>query len=116
MAKRVTAAQLDRWRQIEAQRKDLAAKVKALDTEAKQIAKAASDDLAATGKQSAKRGDYLLTWKMGRASVAWKGEFIRVAGAEAAEKLANEAPPTRSLQITFPTGKDAAKCPGSKTS
>lgn len=99
---RVTATELDKYRALETEAAELSARAATLKREAKVIATKAEADLEATGKPSVKRGGYLLKWADGRASIAWKTEFVRVAGAEAADKLAKDAPKKRSLDIIPP--------------
>ncbi len=77
---------------LKSQSKAIEDRIKAIDAEAKA-------DLEATGKDRCTRGDFLLTWVKGRASVAWKAHFLRIAGKDEAAKLAKEAKPTRALSI-----------------
>jgi hypothetical protein len=100
---RITAAKLDRYRELETEATELAGRAATLRREAKTILDEAEADLIATGKTEAKRGGYLLRWKMGRASIAWKNEFVRVAGAEAADQLSKAAPEKKSLEVIAPT-------------
>lgn len=99
---RVTAADLSRYQSLEAEAAELAARASTLRREAKTIVDKATEDLEGTGKPTAKRGGFLLRWKVSRGSVAWKTEFVRIAGAEAADELTKSAPERRSLEIIAP--------------
>lgn len=99
MAK-VKNADLLRLEEINAEVKDLASKADALKREAKAIEAKAAEDLKSTDKDTAKRGEFLLSWIEKNGSVSWKSEFVKVAGADAAKKLSDDAPKSKALQIT----------------
>lgn len=99
---RITKERLDRRRKLVAEKLDLDRRSRALETEIKQIDSDAAADLKATGKDSVRRGGYLLTWKDGRPSIQWKSEFVRIAGAEAANRITADAPRPKKLDIVAP--------------
>jgi hypothetical protein len=77
-----------------------------LEREARTLAKENElfrDDLEAAldaaGKTSLTRGPHEAGFEESRAAIAWKTEFIRVAGADAASELAAAAPSKRKLVI-----------------
>lgn len=99
---RITKTSLDRWRQLQADKKELERKARALDVEAKAIEASAKADLESSGKDHINRGGYRIAWVEGRASIAWKNEFVDKLGAEAAAEIAAKAPVKKSMLITPP--------------
>lgn len=99
MAK-VTNANLLRLEVIEAELKQLGSQEDALKREAKAIVDKAQEDLKSTKKETAKRGEFMLSWIEKNGSVSWKSEFVKVAGSEAAKKLNDAAPKKKSVVIT----------------
>ena len=89
--------------------RDLVAEASALESRARklrsrqsQIDAIAQAALEKSGKQTIKRCGFTIAWIAGRALVAWKDEFIRACGVEAADSLAANAPAKPKLQITPP--------------
>lgn len=80
---------------------ELESRARKLRQRVAQIEAIAEAELVDSEKQSIKRCGHLLAWAEGRATVAWKDEFIRVAGVEAADELAKNAAPKPKLQITL---------------
>lgn len=96
---RITPARLDRLFEINAELAKTKKEMRSLETEAKQIFTDAEADLRETDRDQAKRGEYLLVWKVKRAAVAWAQEFIRECGADKANALKAATPETKSLDI-----------------
>lgn len=100
---KLTAELLQERSRVVAEASELESKARKLRARQSQIDEIAEAELAKSGKSSIKRcGGWLLTWITGRATVAWRDEFIRIAGAEAADKLTAAAKPKPKLQITPP--------------
>jgi len=87
---------------------DLEERRKTLEREARQLGKQSgeiADRLLAYARahggkgQSIVRSGYVLAVVIGRGSVPWKQEFVRVAGLDAAEALIAAAPPVEKLSV-----------------
>lgn len=102
MAARIKPDDLAEYGRLIQEAADLESRARSLRRGARQIAERAEADLAATGRDSVRRGGYTLCWIEGRASVRWKDEFIRVAGADEAARIQADLDPPRRLQITPP--------------
>lgn len=76
------AATLQEWYERDQRRKDLEREARQLAAENAVMAKDLQAALIAAGRTEIARGEYRAGLVDGRATVAWKEEFIRVAGAE----------------------------------
>lgn len=99
---RVTKEQLEHRAQLLKEASELSSRAKTLREEATQIEELAASDLESSGRDTTKRGGFTLVWDEKRGSVAWKQEFIRVAGAEQADRLTQSAEVKRTIKIVAP--------------
>lgn len=100
--KKLTAEKLKRRADLDAEARQLESRARTLRKEQSQIDKLCEDELLGSGRDSIRRSGYTIAWTAGRAVVRWRDEFIRVAGSDAADELAQSATPSKKLQITAP--------------
>jgi hypothetical protein len=103
MSNKLTSELLQERSDVSKEASELESRARKLRARQAQIDTIAEAELTKSGKSSIKRcGGWLLTWITGRSTVAWREEFIRVAGADEADRLAAAATPKPKLQITPP--------------
>jgi hypothetical protein len=109
MAKKTTSARppsremLARFCQLREQKRELDAQVRVVEAELYSLHEACMAFLVDRGTRTARVAKYHLLLADGQAVVRWKDEFIRVAGADAAAKVAKAALRARRLEITAPS-------------
>ncbi|WP_417745154.1 hypothetical protein [Rosistilla oblonga] len=96
---RVTKAQLLRLNEAISRKQKLDSESRALESEIKQLRTVAMEDLRSTGKSSCKRSGFILRFGSVKARVSWKDEFIRTAGIEKANDLANNVGLVQTIEI-----------------
>jgi hypothetical protein len=96
---KVSAETIAEYLSLTRERRELEQRARALKTRTDPIHAALTETLSAAGKGSIVRYGYRLTFVRGKASVAWKEEFVRVAGADEADRLLKEATPSRTLDV-----------------
>ncbi len=102
-ATKLTAELLSERNQIASKASGLESMARRLRSRLEQLDEVIEAELVKSKKSSIKRcGGWLLAWVNGQAKVSWKDEFIRIAGVEAADKLAKEAKPKLKLKVTPP--------------
>lgn len=109
-APRVTTKDLERYYELDEQRKSLARQAKdleALQEELKVKFEAFVRVKGGPERAYAFASGHRLSILEKRESVGWKGEFLRVAGPEEAERLVREAPMKEVLQIEPPKKEPA---------
>lgn len=91
--------ELARYCELRERKRLLESEARGLETEINQLADVATSYLEEIEKNAATVHGYRVTLEEGRAYVAWKDEFVRVAGADAAVKIAKDAlrPPMLSI-------------------
>lgn len=100
MADTLTRKDLLRYLELDAKRLALNREAKALEREQDLIEPKIKDAIRTDGKKGALfKWGYNLLLTMVRGQVKWKDEFIRVAGAEEASKVAENPPDRESLVI-----------------
>lgn len=90
---------LERYWRLDQRRRELERQARQLKAEADLLGRDIEAFLEQSGRQQLRRGDYLARWVETRAPVAWKQEFIRIAGAEEAIRLSLAAPWVRRLEV-----------------
>lgn len=98
---KLTAPMCARLMWLRARRRKLESEVRALQAEEHPIADCALAFLEATGKQSAKRGEFIASEKLGNAYPKWKDAFVDAMGSEAAKAVQDAAPRSVSIEITL---------------
>lgn len=93
---------LERFCHLRQQKRGLDAQVRAVEAEMYSIHEACMAFLVSRGTRAAKVAKYHLLIAEGQSVVRWKDEFIRVAGADAAAKVAKAAVRAQKLEITPP--------------
>lgn len=101
MAITISREDLDEYREINTERKELDRRSRALAKRCKQVEAQVLEQLQDAGKTSAKRFDYTLTLTDGRPSVKWQDQFILVAGPDEAQRLIAEADTPQKAVITW---------------
>lgn len=104
--KRVTPAQLKRYQTLQREASDLGRRMRAALAEAALIKALAVTDLKASGRATISRGG----WRVelvddGKVAIKWKDAYVDACGAEAAAKLAEDAPAKQKLTVTPPPEK-----------
>lgn len=96
----VTRAELDRYVQIDAERKRLNREADLLKAQQEELGNKLRQFCRVQGGDalSVERSGYRLSISHVKGSVAWKQEFVRVAGVEAAERIAIAAPLREQLE------------------
>lgn len=103
---KITRKDLDRYWQLEEQRKALEQQARTLKAAAKALEDQFKQALEEAGIREHVVADYRVALVEGRPSVSWKTQFIRVAGAEAAQKLLEHA--VRPIQVAISKVASAA--------
>lgn len=101
-APKITAEQLQRWLELDQERKDLERKARLLARDQELISLALDAALQAAGVDKAKRGDAEVHYVDGRINVSWKDEFLKLAGPEkaaAVQAAAASQPPPKKIQV-----------------
>lgn len=96
---RLTIKLLDRREELIAANTELAAKIDANKREISTIDELATAALDAADGVAFNRGRHTVAYASKKRSVSWKTEFVRVAGADAAAKLRENAGTVRRLKI-----------------
>jgi hypothetical protein len=99
---KITREELDEYARLNTERKAIDKQSRTLASRCKQIEAAVEEQLIADGKNACKRYGYQLALVEGRASIAWKDEFIRECGSEKVAALQAAAPITTKVTITAP--------------
>jgi len=98
---KLTAPMCARLMWLRTRRRKLESEVRAIEAEANPIADCALAFLEANDKQSAKRGDYIASEKIGNAYPKWKDAFVDAMGSDAAQAVQDAAPRSVSIEITL---------------
>lgn len=98
-AERLTKEALKRYRELRDKKSAIEREARTIGKELDQIAELCLAELTSAGKDSIRRHGFQLSLVEGRATVAWKDEFIRVAGAEEANLIQASATPTKRLEV-----------------
>lgn len=98
----VTLQELERFAELEERRKQADREARNLGKEIAQLRRKFEAAMQADGKQAATRYGFRLVFVEGRPRVAWKDEFIRIAGSESADQLMADAPRPAKLEVTAP--------------
>lgn len=96
---RLTVANCARFLELKQERLELERQARALATEERQLAELMLIHTRAAGGML-KKGKLKLAIEQKPGSVSWKSEFIRVAGADAANKLIAAAPVGERLVVS----------------
>ncbi len=98
---RVTAPLIGTYLSLQDERRELARKVSALERREKPIQQALIAHIQAEGgkARTCTKGKYTLSLEDAPGSVSWKAEYVKLKGAEAAEKLQAKAPLRAALVI-----------------
>lgn len=99
---RVTAADLIRRDELLAAIAIRRREANTMAGEVREIEDTAAADLAASGRESIRRGGRVITTADGRISIPWKKEFVAAMGAEAAAAVEAAAEPKPKLVIGPP--------------
>ena len=102
MAQKLTADLLAERNELDAEARKLESRARTLRKKQSQIDDIAKAELTKAGRDSIRRAGYTLAYVDGRAVVRWRDEFVRVAGADAADELSQNATPSKRLQVTAP--------------
>ena len=103
MAIKISREDLDEYARLNGERRALERQARTLGERCKEIEAAVLQQMKASGKQIAKRYDYTLALIDGRATVAWKDEYIKAFGIEAATELQSQAVAPQKVTITAPS-------------
>ena len=95
----ITAMKLERWFELNKKRQELEREARALEKEKDLLSVEFEADLIAADKDSLVRGKYRVALIDGRPTVAWKDEFVRGLGAEAANLLVQSAPVKKRVVV-----------------
>lgn len=87
----ITREELEEYQLLNAERKSLERKAKALEEREKMIIAKAHAELTASGRNQIQRFGFGLILEAGRANVPWKEAFIKECGPAAANKLSEAA-------------------------
>jgi hypothetical protein len=96
---KLTAPMCARLMWLRTRRRKLESEVRAISAEEHPIADCALAFLEANDKQSAKRGDYIASEKIGNAYPKWKDAFVDAMGSDAAQAVQDAAPRSVSIEI-----------------
>ena len=97
-----TKAQLQRYVELRAKKRELDAQVRAIESEMYTTHELCMEYLEAKRTKSAKLHRFTLSLADGQSIVKWKDEFIRVSSAEEAAKISAAAPRAQRLEVTAP--------------
>lgn len=97
---KISRGLIERLNYLAAQRKQLQSESRAIAVEEKQLLAAAMNWMNSRDLQTVKKFGSRLTIENVATYPAWKQEFIRVAGAEAADALSKATTPKQRLVIT----------------
>ena len=95
----ITKDQIEEFVKLEEERKALEQKARALGKRTSALADHFKAHLEAKKKTAITRSGYRITLVDGRPSVAWKDEFIKVAGPLAADDLLKSAPVSKRVDV-----------------
>lgn len=95
----ITEEQLARWFDLNARRATLEKEARTLKSEMDKISAEVMAALEAAGRTEMSRGNYAAEVRPGPAFVAWKEEFLKVAGAEAAAQVQKKAEPSQRFSV-----------------
>jgi hypothetical protein len=98
---KLTAPMCARLMWLRTRRRKLESEVRAIAAEEHPIADCALAFLEANDKQSAKRGDYIASEKIGNTYPKWKDAFVDAMGSDAAQAVQDAAPRSVSIEITL---------------
>lgn len=99
---KVTREELWRFLELETKRKEVDRQSRNLAREISQLKTHFEQCMRDDDKESVVRYGFRLTFVDGRPKVSWKDEFIRVAGAEAADDVLADAPRPPKLEVSAP--------------
>ncbi|MFO0939832.1 MAG: hypothetical protein U0930_03615 [Pirellulales bacterium] len=98
-----TKAQLERFVELRAKKRELDAQIRAIESEMYTVHEACVEYLEDKGVASAKLHRFTISLNDGQTIVKWKDEFIAVAGAEKAAEISASAPRAKRLEVVAPT-------------
>lgn len=101
-APKITAEQLERWLELDRERKQLEQRARLLKRDQELLNDVFDVALKAAGLEKLKRGHCQVQYVDGQVSVSWKDEFMRFAGAEKLAEVAQAAadkPPPKKIQV-----------------
>lgn len=101
-ARKPKKAELARYCELRERKRKLESEARSLETEINQLSDLAMSYLEEIDKNVATIHGYRVAIEEGRAYVAWKDEFVRVAGSDAAAHLSTNAPRPPKLTILAP--------------
>lgn len=96
----ITPADCQKWIDLEARRLELEREARKAESDRDLLSKQFQAYLDEMGATSLKRGKFDIAIVDGRPSVAWKDEFVKVAGAEKASALSASATGKKKIQVT----------------
>lgn len=94
-----TEDQFREWVERDRRRKELKRESDQLDATNKILAGDVAKALAAAGKTEVRRGEFRATFVDGPRQPAWKDEFLRIVGEEAAATVVAATEPSRRISI-----------------
>lgn len=97
-----TKAQLQRYVELRAKKRELDAQVSAIEKELYPTHELILEYLEEKNVTAAKLHRFQLSLTEGQSIVKWKDEFIRVSSAEEAAKISAAAPRAQRLEVTAP--------------
>ncbi len=101
-AKKPTKAELARYCELKERKRLLESEARSLETEINQLSDLTMSYMEEIEKNAATIHGYRVTIEEGRAYVAWKDQFVRVAGGDAAAQIAANAPRPPKLNVLAP--------------
>ena len=95
----ITRKTIEAYLELDAQRKALSRQASDLKKKQDELEEQLKTFVRESGERTVKRSGYVLSLTTEKGSVAWKGEFVKLAGQQRAEELIAAAPTKEGFSV-----------------